>query len=88
MLLARECKECSRLKVLCMQSYTPPSHEDIIQLLYICAQIRTLQKIILFPESYAFPGNIEQEREINKYHTLRFSYRYLDLRGRPDILLE
>jgi len=47
-----------------------------------------LQKAVLFPESYAFPGNIEQEREINKYQTMAFSYRYLELRGRPDIHLE
>jgi len=87
-LIARECKECSFLKVLCLQGYTPPPHDDILQLLHICSQIRTLQKAVLFPETYAFPGNVEEEREANKYHTLRFSYRYLDLRGRPDIMLE
>jgi len=87
-LIARECKECSFLKVLCLQGYTPPPHDDILQLLYICSQIRTLQKAVLFPETYAFPGNVEAEREANKYHTLRFSCRYLELRGRPDIMLE
>jgi len=87
-LIARECKECSFLKVLCLQGYTPPPSEEILQLLHICSQIASLQKAVLFPESYAFPGNIEAEREANKHHTLRFSYRYLELRGRPDIALE
>lgn len=88
MLIVRECKECSRLKVLCVQGYTPPSNEDILQLLSVCAQIRTLQKAVLFPESYAFPGNVEDERELNKYQTLCFSYRYLELCGRSDLMLE
>lgn len=87
-LIARECKECSFLKVLCLQGYTPAPHDDMVQLLHICSQIPSLQKAVLFPESYAFPGNVEEEREANKYHTLRFSYRYLELRGRPDIMLE
>lgn len=88
MLLARECKECSRLKVLCAQSYTPPEHDDLMRLLNICVQISTLQKVVLFPESYAFPGNVERERELNKLHTMRFSYRYLGMRGRLDLQLE
>lgn len=88
LLIARECKECSRLKILCIQGYTPPSNDDILELLLICSQIRTLQKAVLFPETYAFPGNVEREREMNKYHTLRFSYHYLELCGRPDLSLE
>ena len=87
-MLARECKECSSLKVLCLQGYTPAPHEDTLQLLHIISQILTLQKAVLFPESYAFPGNVEAEREANKLQTLRFSYRYLELRARPDIMLE
>jgi len=87
-MLARACKECSRLKILCIQGYTPPTAEGLQQLLNISAQIRTLQKAVFFPESYAFPGNVEQEREINKFQTLAFSYRYLEQRGRPDIRLE
>ena len=87
-LIARQCKECSSLKVLCLQGYTPAPNDDIVQLLHICSQIRTLQKAVLFPESYAFPGNVEAERDANKLHTLRFSYRYLELRGRPDVMLE
>lgn len=87
-LIARECKECSRLKVLCMQGYTPPPRDDILELLLICSQIRTLQKAILFPEAYAFPGNIEQEREMNKYQTMALSYRFMEMKGRFDIQLE
>jgi len=87
-MITRECKECSRLKVLCMQGYTPPNLDGLQKLLHFSAQIRTLQKAIFFPESYAFPGNIEQDRESNKYHTMMFSYRFLEMCGRPDICLE
>ena len=87
-LIARACKECGRLKVLCMQGYTPLPQNDILEILHITAQIRSVQKVVLFPESYGFPGNNELEREMNKYHTMRFSYRYLKMRGRQDVELE
>ena len=71
-----------------MQGYTPLPQNDILELLHITAQIRSIQKVVLFPESYGFPGNNELEREMNKYHTMRFSYRYLKMRGRQDVELE
>lgn len=88
-LISRQCRAaCSKLKVLCMQGYTPLPQAGTLELLSICAQIRSLQKAVIFPEVYGFPGNNESEREMNRYHTYRFSYRYLKMRGRADIDLE
>lgn len=87
--VVRECEEsCHHMKVLSMQSYTPLSPNNILQILRFCSQIPSLQKALLFPEAYAFPGNNDQERAWNKYHALRISYRYMIARGREDILLE
>lgn len=87
-LIARECKELSRLKVLCMQSYTPLPDSDILEILHIVSVIPSLQKVLLLPETYAFPGNNDAERETNKYHMLRDCYSYLSMRQRSDIELE
>ena len=81
--LSRSC-----FQVLCMQGYTPLPQNDILEILHITAQIRSIQKVVIFPESYGFPGNNELEREMNKYHTMRFSYRYLKMRSREDVELE
>ena len=87
LMIAREGRACPKLKVLCMQGYTPLPRTDVMDLLHICALIPTLQKVVLFPESYAFPGNDDYERQLNKYHMLSLCYRYLSLRNRPDIEL-
>ena len=71
-----------------MQGYTPLSQNDTLELLKVCAQISTLQKAVLFPEVYGFPGGNEKEREMNRIGILRLGYRYLAMRGREDILLE
>jgi hypothetical protein len=78
-LILREFKQCPHTKVLCIHGYTPLPQDGTLELLSLCAQIRTLQKAILFPESYGFPGNNEREREMNRYHMYRFSYRYLKM---------
>lgn len=87
-LIAEECKKSPRLKVLSMQGYTPLSQNDYLELLRICAQLRGLQKVVLFPKAYGFPGNNEGEREMNRLATLKICYRYLAMRGREDIELE
>ena len=87
-LIAAECKKQTRLKVLSMQGYTPLSRNDYLELLRICAQIRSLQKVELFPMAYGFPGSNEKEREINRLSTLKICYRYLTMRGRDDMELE
>ena len=75
------CTSTSYLKVLCTQSYTPLPEGQTLDLLKVCCDIRNLQKITLFPEVYAFPGENEHEREWNKYHILRLCYHYLSARG-------
>ena len=87
-LIVRHCKECSFLKVLCVQSYTPLSREDTLELLSIAAQIRSLQKVLVYPDVYAFPGNNEGERRLNRSDMSRFCYRYLAIRGRLGLRME
>lgn len=80
--------ECSRLKVICMQSYVPLPLDDILELLSVLIKLPKLQKLLLLPGAYAFPGNTQYDREENKIHMLLASYRYLELQGRGDIELE
>ena len=87
-LISKECAEMGFLKVFCLQSYTPVNYDVLMELLDVLCRIQTLQKINLFPEVYAFPGNNDQEREMTKYHIMRVCYRYLELKDRPDIELE
>lgn len=77
-----------KLKLVCLQGYIPPSRSDLIRLLEECCNMHQLQRAVLFPEVYAFPGDVEQERRINKLMTLNFSYRLLELNGRADLKLE
>ena len=71
-----------------MQGYTPLPQNDTLDVLRVCVQMPRLQKVILFPEVYAFPGNNDAERQVHKVHMMRSSYRYLEMRSRPDIELE
>ena len=87
-LLSKEFLYGSKLKVICMQSYVPLPMHDIMEILSVCAAIPRLQKLLLLPGAYAFPGNSLQDRRENKVHTLLSCYRYLELRGRGDIELE
>lgn len=88
-LIATECwHRCSKLKVLNMHGYTPLSHGDTLELLSVCSKIRSMQKILLLPEVYGFPGSNERERESSRLETLRLGYRYLAMRDRHDIELE
>ena len=88
-LIATECwRSCSKLKVLNMHGYTPLSHVDTLELLSVCAKIRSTQKVLLLPELYGFPGSNDRERENSRQETLRLGYRYLAMRDRHDIQLE
>ena len=87
-LVARHCRQCVGMKVLCLTGYTPLPQNDSLELLSCLAQIQSLQKAVVFPAVYGFPGTNERERAMNRYHTFRFSYRYLAMRGRPDIELD
>ncbi len=85
--ILRGCKRCVHLKTLSIQGYIPLPEPGTLELIHVCSQIRTLQKLILFPETYAFPGQNDVEREMNKSHTMSLSYRYLAMRKREDISL-
>lgn len=86
--IASQAQECSQLKVLCIQGYTPLPLDTTVTILDICARITLLQKVLLFPELYAFPGNNDWEREANKDHALGLGYHILASRNRPDVELE
>ena len=87
-LIAQECKECSYMKILCMQNFTPLSRNDVHAILHICSQIATLQKCVVLPESYAFPGNNDSARLLNKLRMVNYCYKYLASKSRPDLLLD
>ena len=87
-LIATQAKECSSLKVFCMQSFTPLQLDTMILILDTFTQVRVLQKVLLFPEAYAFPGDNEWEREANKEHALRLGYQFLATRNRHDLELQ
>lgn len=53
-----------------------------------CANITTLQKCVLLPEAYAFPGTHISQRAENHSRTVLLCSQYLDQLGRPDIELE
>ena len=80
--------EYDYIKVLCMQGYTPLPWSEVHDLLFYCSQITTLQKILLFPEAYAYPGSNDTEREENKKQMILLSYRYLRGRRRIHMRLE
>ena len=86
--IARICRLCPKLKVLCLTGYTPLPHAGSLEVLSIIAQNQMLQKAVIFPKVYGFPGNNERERAMNRYHALRLSYRYLVMRRRHNFELE
>ncbi|XP_074642999.1 leucine-rich repeat-containing protein 14-like [Tubulanus polymorphus] len=86
--IVHECQSLATLKVLCIQNFTPPSWEDLHSIIFEVAKIQSLQKCIILPEAYAFPGNNESDRSLNKSRLRARTYRYLKQKGRPDILLE
>ena len=87
-LIAHAVKECSFIKVLSLQGYTPLSIADTFEILNVVSQVRTLQKVIVFPEAYGHPGSNEQERKLNRAHMATACCRYLASTGRRNIWLE
>lgn len=53
-----------------------------------CANISTIQKCVLLPEAYAFPGTHISQRSDNHSRTVQLCSHYLDQLGRPDIEIE
>ena len=51
-------------------------------------ELPRLQKAIIFPETYAFPGDVEVERSENKLRTLSFCAQLMMRNGRGDLRIE
>ncbi|KAL5016895.1 hypothetical protein ScPMuIL_006484 [Solemya velum] len=86
--IVRRCIECDHLKYLAIQSFTPPPLPDVQELLQDCTTIFSLQKCLLLPETYAFPGSNDSDRIHNREMLLDIAYQYLEHMGRTDIDLE
>ncbi|RUS75842.1 hypothetical protein EGW08_016400 [Elysia chlorotica] len=86
--IVRHCMDCSSLKVLCVQSFIPPPLHELRGILEDCANIPTLQKCLLLPEAYAFPGTHISQRADNHGRTVLQCADYLYQLGRSDIDIE
>ncbi|KAK3581978.1 hypothetical protein CHS0354_003239 [Potamilus streckersoni] len=86
--IIKKCIECSKLKMITIQTFTPLPIQDIYILLNECAQIASLQKCMFFPDGYAFPGINEAERVQNRHIMLELCLQCLEQLGRSDICLE
>ncbi|BFZ18607.1 hypothetical protein BsWGS_21646 [Bradybaena similaris] len=86
--IVRRCMDCSYLKVLCIQSFIPPPSYEVRCILEECANISTIQKCVLLPEAYAFPGTHISQRSDNHSRTVQLCSHYLDQLGRSDIEIE
>ena len=60
----------------------------MMELLALLARVKTLQRCLIFPEAYAFPGTNNEARVQNKHRMLSFSYKYLNGKDREDLDLE
>jgi hypothetical protein len=83
-----ECLFSQSLKIISLQSFTPPPWEDIHDLLHSYAKIQSLQKCVILPESYAFPGNNDDERQRNKSRVVSRCYSYLRQKQRGEMRME
>ena len=86
--IVRKCLDCPNLKILGIQPFTPAPIDDIKMILEDCANIPSLQRLLLLPEAYAFPGNNELSRFQNRELLIRTCTEFLDALERPDIEFE
>jgi hypothetical protein len=70
------------------QSFTPPKLAELRVILEEVAEISTLQRCILLPEAYAFPGSQISQRAANRETIALMCTDILTELGRPDIKLE
>lgn len=87
-IVAKCCDTCTCLKLLGLQTYTPLPLEDIKSILQEASSIDTLQRCLLFPEHYAFPGNNELSRYENKENLVETCEEFLANIGRSDIEID
>ncbi|CAH8534382.1 unnamed protein product [Dicrocoelium dendriticum] len=75
----------STLRVLCIQTFVPPTRDVIHRILYRVARLPKLQRLHLFPAAYAFPGDGEPNQRELRTQFISHSRNYLTQRFRPDI---
>ncbi|OWF55294.1 Leucine-rich repeat-containing protein 14 [Mizuhopecten yessoensis] len=86
--IAQKCIDLKNLKLLGLQSFTPPVMEDMESLLQICSLIDSLQKCYILPDAFAFPGGNSAFRYENRMLFTANCETFLQQIGRPDIDLE
>ncbi|CAH1801458.1 unnamed protein product [Owenia fusiformis] len=88
MILRTAIDNCPGLKCLSMQGFTPIPKESITLILNDASSLRSIQRLNVLPEFYAFPGNNDEDRERNKANYVRFCYALLLQKKRLDIEVE
>ncbi|KAK7087593.1 uncharacterized protein [Littorina saxatilis] len=83
-----KCRECKHLKILGIQSFVPPAVDELKGILDDCANIPTLQRCILLPEAYAFPGSQISQRTTNREEFGQLCTDTLRQLGRADVEVE
>ncbi|KAL8577455.1 hypothetical protein ACOMHN_021907 [Nucella lapillus] len=86
--VSQACRECRGLKMVGLQAFTPPLPAELRAIIENCARIPALQKCIVFPECYAFPGRQISQRAANRASVGLLCCELLTDVGRPDIQLE
>ncbi|KAF7249601.1 Leucine rich repeat [Paragonimus skrjabini miyazakii] len=75
----------STLRVLCIQSFVPPSREAAHRILYRVARLSKLQRLHLLPAAYAFPASGESDQRELRMEWITHCRNYLRQRARPDV---
>ncbi|XP_076434902.1 leucine-rich repeat-containing protein 14-like [Babylonia areolata] len=86
--VAQACQECKLLKVLALQSFTPPLPAQLSAIIESCSRLPVLQRCVVFPETYAFPGRQISQRAANRASIGLLCCELLSDVGRSDIQLE
>lgn len=86
--IAQKCIDMRYMKMLGLQSFTPPVMVDMESLLQICSLIDSLQKCFILPDAFAFPGSNSAFRYENRMLFIENCEAFLQQVGRPDIELE
>lgn len=86
--VAQKCIEMKNLKMLGLQSFTPPTMVDLESLIQICSLIDSLQKCYILPDAFAFPGSNSAFRNENRLLVADMCETFLEQVGRSDLDLE
>ncbi len=75
----------TKLKILFLQSFTPPPMHEILDLIHCFCKIKSLQKFCFLPSLYAFPGSNDYERESNAMDLYQVCFNVFEAKNRSDI---